>query len=118
VLPGAGDVTVRAGSAPGVRIKRVVRYRGAQPETTYRITGTELVLDTDCGNDCSVSFEVTAPEGVAVRGETGSGDVELSGVGVVEVKLGSGAADVTGANGPVREEPGRATSRSTTSPGR
>ncbi|SCL38543.1 Putative adhesin [Micromonospora rhizosphaerae] len=107
VLPGSGDVVVRAaGTAPQVRIKRMVRYHGDEPDTRYEIRGDELVLDTECGPDCSVSYEVIAPEGVAVRGETGSGDVELTRVGPVEIKLGSGDVTVTGAAGPVRAETG------------
>ncbi|RFS44875.1 hypothetical protein D0Q02_19685 [Micromonospora craniellae] len=107
LLPGAGDVTVRAdGGVDGVRIKRVVRYQGNQPQTTYEITGTELVLDTSCGNRCSVSYEVTAGEGGSVRGETGSGEVDLSRVGPVEVTVGAGDVRVAGAAGGVRVESG------------
>ncbi|MEW2382946.1 DUF4097 family beta strand repeat-containing protein [Micromonospora sp. NPDC047707] len=107
VLPGAGDVVVRATGAPGsVRIKRVVRYQSDQPETTYRVDGTELVLDTDCGPRCSISYEVTAPPGVAVQGETGSGDVDVSRTGAVDVTVGSGDVRVANAGGPVRVETG------------
>ncbi|MEU4774792.1 DUF4097 family beta strand repeat-containing protein [Micromonospora sp. NPDC023644] len=107
VLPGAGDVTVRAiGAQDEVRIKRVVRYQGGQPDTTYEIKGAELVLDTDCGSRCTVSYEVTAPDGVSVKGETGSGDVDLSRVGPVEMRLGSGNIRVTASSGPVRAETG------------
>ncbi|MER7460219.1 DUF4097 family beta strand repeat-containing protein [Micromonospora sp. NPDC126480] len=107
VLPGAGDVVVRATGAPGsVRIKRVVRYQDSQPRTTHRIEGEELVLDTDCGPQCSISYEVTAPAGVAVRGETGSGDVDVSRTGAVDLKVGSGDVRVAGATGAVRVETG------------
>ncbi|MDT0532019.1 DUF4097 family beta strand repeat-containing protein [Micromonospora sp. DSM 115977] len=107
VLPGAGDVTVRAiGAQDEVRIKRVVRYQGGQPDTTYEVKGGELVLDTDCGSRCSISYEVTAPDGVSVKGETGSGDVDLSRVGPVEMRLGSGNIRVTASSGPVRAETG------------
>ncbi|MCW3816781.1 DUF4097 domain-containing protein [Micromonospora sp. DR5-3] len=107
VEPGAGNVTVRAaGSAAQVRIKRTVRYQGGQPDTRYEINGDELVLRTDCGPRCSISWEVSAPEGVAVRGETDSGDVEMSQVGAVEFKLGSGNVSVSGAHGDVRAETG------------
>ena len=103
VLPGAGDVVVRAaGQSPEVRVKRVLRYQGDQPDARYEIKGDELILDTDCGDRCSISYEVTAPEGVAVRGETGSGNVELTRVGPVEIRLGSGNVTVTGGTGPVR----------------
>ncbi|MFD2767859.1 DUF4097 family beta strand repeat-containing protein [Micromonospora eburnea] len=105
VQPGAGDVTVRgSGSAAEVRIKRVVRYHGDQPQTRYEINGDELVLDTRCGHRCSISWDVTVPEGVAVRGENGSGDIVLSRVGTVDVKLGSGDIKVTTARGDIRAE--------------
>ncbi|WP_433386983.1 DUF4097 family beta strand repeat-containing protein [Micromonospora sp. KLBMP9576] len=107
LLPGAGDVTVRAsGPQDEVRIKRVVRYHGGQPDTAYEIKGAELVLDTDCGNRCSISYEVTAPAGVGVQGEVGSGNIDLSKVGRVEVLSGSGNIRVVDAGGPVRAEAG------------
>ncbi|SCE86084.1 Putative adhesin [Micromonospora viridifaciens] len=105
IRPGSGDVTVRgSGSAAEVRIKRMFRYQGGQPDTRYRINGDELVLDTSCGDRCSVSWDVTAPEGVTVRGENRSGDIMLSQVGTVDVKLSSGNISVTGARGEVRAE--------------
>ncbi|MEV4122637.1 DUF4097 family beta strand repeat-containing protein [Micromonospora sp. NPDC049645] len=107
VLPGAGDVIVRGGGAAGeVRIKRVVRYQGGEPRARYEIKGADLVLDTDCGDRCSVSYEVAVPEGVTLQGESGSGDVELSKVGAVDIRLGSGDVRVTGATGAVEVETG------------
>ncbi|WBB74996.1 DUF4097 family beta strand repeat-containing protein [Micromonospora sp. WMMD1128] len=100
---GSGDVVVRAnGPADQVRIKRVVRYEGGEPDSRYEIKGDELVLPTDCGNRCSISWEVTAPPGVAVRGGTGSGNVDLSEVGAVDFTLSSGDFTVSGASGEVR----------------
>ncbi|MDG4796156.1 DUF4097 family beta strand repeat-containing protein [Micromonospora sp. WMMD1082] len=105
VLPGSGDVVVRAdGGVDGVRIKRVVRYQGDEPGTTYEIKDAELVLSTSCGHRCSVSYEVTAGEGVSVQGETRSGDIDLSRVGQVGLKLASGNIRVAGATGPVQVE--------------
>ncbi|GIJ25713.1 hypothetical protein Vqi01_08750 [Micromonospora qiuiae] len=107
VLPGAGDVVVRGdGDADGVRIKRVVRYQRGQPDATYEINDTELVLDTSCGHWCSVSYEVITGTGVSVHGETGSGNVDLIRVGPVEVKVGSGDVRVSNAAGPVRVRSG------------
>ncbi|MBQ1048706.1 DUF4097 family beta strand repeat protein [Micromonospora sp. C51] len=107
VLPGAGDVVVRAdGGADEVRVKRMVRYQGGQPDATYEIKGAELVLDTSCGPRCSVSYEVTVGEGVSVRGETGSGNVDLSRVGQVDLKVGSGDVRVAAATDAVRVETG------------
>ncbi|MEH1168149.1 DUF4097 family beta strand repeat-containing protein [Micromonospora sp. CPCC 205539] len=107
VLPGAGDIVVRGtGAASEVRIKRVVRYQGGEPEARYEIKGSELVLDTDCGSRCTISYEVTAPEGVTVQGESGSGDVELTRVGAVDLRLGSGDMRLAGASGAVGVETG------------
>ncbi|MFI9643802.1 DUF4097 family beta strand repeat-containing protein [Micromonospora sp. NPDC051925] len=107
VRPGSGGVVVRAtGPATGVRVKRVLRYQGDQPDTTYEITGDELVLDTDCGPRCSVSYEVTAPPGVRVQGEAGSGDVEFAKIGSVDFTLGSGNIQVADVLGTVRAETG------------
>ncbi|MEE3918149.1 hypothetical protein V2I01_04525 [Micromonospora sp. BRA006-A] len=54
---GAGDVVVRAnGPADQVRVKRVVRYQGDEPTSRYEIKGDELVLPTDCGHRCSISW--------------------------------------------------------------
>ncbi|MFC7545371.1 DUF4097 domain-containing protein [Plantactinospora sp. GCM10030261] len=107
IEPGAGDVVIRTGQVTEVAIKRVVRYHGeAPPGTTYRVDGPTLVLDTDCGRRCVVSYDVTLPTGVPVRGENGSGDMELSRMREVDVKLGSGDLTITDVAGPVRGEVG------------
>ncbi|GIG92762.1 DUF4097 family beta strand repeat-containing protein [Plantactinospora endophytica] len=107
VVPGAGDVVVRTGAVQNVRIERVVQYRGSEPnDATYRIEGTKLILDTDCGRHCGVSYDVLAPTGVALRGTNGSGDVNLTALTEVDIKVGSGDISVTDASGSVRAETG------------
>ncbi|MFC6021812.1 DUF4097 family beta strand repeat-containing protein [Plantactinospora solaniradicis] len=107
IVPGSGDVVVRTGAVTNVRIERVVQYRGAEPTgNTYRIEGTKLFLDTDCGRHCGVSYDVLAPEGVAVRGENGSGDITLTAVSEVDLEVGSGDINVTDASGKVRAQTG------------
>jgi hypothetical protein len=86
----------------GVRIDRVVRYRGPEPGRTYRIEGTALYLDTDCGLRCGVSYVVHAPAGVAIHGETDSGDLLASDVGTVDVRVDSGSASISRASGDVK----------------
>ncbi|MEV4625230.1 DUF4097 family beta strand repeat-containing protein [Micromonospora sp. NPDC049523] len=104
--PGSGDVVVSTAAVSDVRIKRVVRYWGSEPGSTYVIEGTELRIDTDCGSRCGVSYEIVAPTGVSVSGENGSGDIELSDVGDVDVKVGSGDITLIGASGTVRAQTG------------
>lgn len=106
VSPGSGDVTVRTGAVAGFEIDRVVRYRGAEPDSGYRIDGTELLIDTDCGRHCSVSFDILAPEGVAVRGENGSGDASFTRTGPVDYTVGSGSIELIDPAGEVRAETG------------
>lgn len=107
ITPGAGDVVVRTGAGTNVRIERVVQYHGAEPrDATYRIEGTKLLLDTDCGRRCGVSYEVLAPAGVALRGESGSGDITVTALSQVDIKVGSGNITVNDASGAVRAETG------------
>jgi hypothetical protein len=106
VEPGSGEVVVRTAPVSNVQVKRVVRYRGDEPGATYRIEGTTLIVDTDCGRRCSVSYDISAPEGVAVRGSNGSGDMTLTGVSRADVSVGSGSILVTGATGTVRAQTG------------
>ena len=104
---GSGDVTIRGGGAAGqVEIDRVVRYRGDEPGETYRFSGSVLSIDTDCGRWCSVSYDIRAPEGVAVRGENGSGDLRLTNVAAVDVKVGSGEVDVDDSSADVSVQTG------------
>ncbi|MHA6801631.1 DUF4097 family beta strand repeat-containing protein [Bounagaea algeriensis] len=66
----------------------------------FRVDGSTLVLDADCGTWCQVDYRVVLPERVAVHGELGSGDLDLRGVRSVDAHIGSGsidASDVAGA---------------------
>lgn len=104
VEPGSGDIVVETGDTKQVKIHRQVRYRANEPDTSYKIEGTTLLIDGDCGNWCSVTYVVTAPKGVAVRGGTDSGNVNLTGVSTVDMKVDSGNITVTDATGKVTAE--------------
>jgi hypothetical protein len=107
IAGGSGDVMIRGdGPAGEVRIDRVVRYRGDDPGMTYRVSGTDLRVDTECGRWCSVSYVIQAPAGVAVRGNNGSGDVRMSDVAAVDVHVGSGSIAVTDSTADVTVETG------------
>jgi hypothetical protein len=96
IPPDSGNVRVRADdSVTGVDVRRSVRYRGNDaPSESARIEGSTLTLDMDCGNDCSVSYDVRLPRGANVRGSNHSGNIELDGVGLVEVKVDSGTGSL------------------------
>lgn len=101
VLTGAsGNVDVRTAAVTETSIQRII-HRNSDPGQSYRIDGTVLHLDTDCGSDCTVDYVVEAPAGVAVRGELSSGDLALTGVGRTDVTVTSGDIAVVKATGPV-----------------
>ena len=88
---GSGDVKVATAAIADTRIKRIVRTNsGDDPQVSYSLTGTVLSIDTSCGPRCSVSYEIQAPTGVAVKGRLGSGDIGLTDVATADVTVGSG----------------------------
>ncbi|HWS39546.1 MAG TPA: DUF4097 family beta strand repeat-containing protein [Actinoplanes sp.] len=97
-----GDVVVTSETgATETKIRRIV-HGGTSPDTSYQVAAGVLTLDTDCDRQCTMSYEVTAPPGVAVRGELTSGDVQLAEVGAVDLKLTSGDVIVERPTGPVK----------------
>ncbi|MDR7278593.1 DUF4097 family beta strand repeat-containing protein [Catenuloplanes atrovinosus] len=100
-----GDVIVTTADRTDTQVDRVVHYSTATaPDTAYRIEGTALVIDADCGPQCGVDYTVSAPRGVRVTGRSDSGDVRLTGVGAVDLKVDSGSLTADGVSGPVRVE--------------
>ena len=103
VTGGGGDVLIRTAAVTETSIKRVIR-RSSNPDESYRLSGSTLTIDTSCGHNCSVSYEIVAPTGVAVRGELGSGDISLDGVGATDVQVRSGDLVINNATGPVQAD--------------
>ncbi len=101
VTGGSGNVEVGTAATTQTKITREVR-RNTNPGESYRLDGTVLHIDTSCGHDCSVSYQIEAPAGVAVKGELRSGDVLLDGVGATDLRLTSGNVTVNAATGPVQ----------------
>jgi hypothetical protein len=97
----SGNVTVSRSSTAETKIHRVVEYRGAEPTAAYTVTGSVLAIDTSCGSNCWVSYEIETPAGVAVKGELGSGDLNLSDVSTADVTVTSGNVEVSAASGAV-----------------
>jgi putative adhesin len=97
----SGDVAVRTAPIAETRITRVI-HRNSDPGPSYRMEGSVLHIDTDCGRNCSVSYDIEAPTGVTVRGEITSGDLALDGVGATDLKLTSGDVMVRNSTGDIR----------------
>ncbi|MEU4215356.1 DUF4097 family beta strand repeat-containing protein [Actinoplanes sp. NPDC026623] len=104
---GRGNVTVTTAAIAETRIKRVIRTGGEDdPQDSYRLDGTVLSIDTRCGHQCNVSYEIQAPTGVRVHGKLGSGDISLTEVGSADVTVGSGNVEVDRASGAVSVKSG------------
>ena len=63
------------------------------------VSGATLTVNTDCGNRCTASYEVHVAKGVRVTGNNDSGNVTLSGVSDVDIRVDSGDLEVDGATG-------------------
>ncbi|MEV6619359.1 DUF4097 family beta strand repeat-containing protein [Amycolatopsis sp. NPDC051106] len=98
----SGSVKIRTGTgSPTVHEKVSYHWRGKPGETFFRVDGDQLVL-TDCGNNCSVDFEVVVPAGVPVTGRLDSGGLDVAGVASVDVQSDSGHARVEDVPGLVK----------------
>jgi hypothetical protein len=98
---GSGDVKITTAAVDQTTIRRVIR-RTTDPGESYKLSGSVLSLDTSCGFNCSVSYEIQTPPGVKVRGNLDSGNIQLAGVADTNVHVSSGDVLVTDATGPVK----------------
>ncbi|MBM2621743.1 DUF4097 family beta strand repeat protein [Actinoplanes sp. LDG1-06] len=98
---GSGDVMIRTDAVSETSIKRIVRGSD-NPGESYRLDGSTLLIDTSCGHNCSVSYEIVAPAGVKVGGELRSGDLTLDSMGDTDLKLTSGDVNVVDPAGTVK----------------
>jgi hypothetical protein len=98
---GSGDVRISTAPVDVTTIRRVIR-RTTNPGASYQLSGSTLTINTSCGLNCSVSYEVQTPPGVKVHGSLHSGDVTLAGVADTDVEVSSGDVLVTDATGPVK----------------
>lgn len=100
---GSGDVKITTAAVDQTTIQRIIR-RTTNPGESYKLSGSTLSIDTSCGLNCSVSYDIQTPPGVKVRGNLDSGDIQLAGVADTTVQVSSGDVMVTDATGPVRVE--------------
>jgi hypothetical protein len=102
----SGSVLIeRTSDVHGVEIRRTVHYHGTKPTARKdSIDGTRLVLDTNCGNNCEISYQVRLSDTVNVTGVSDSGGVTLRGVAKVSLKADSGGVRVDDASGDVNIE--------------
>lgn len=104
---GSGSVDVR--HVPGAQGEiRQTRHSwfGGRVEAQHSLSGGRLLLDTDCGWNCSVDYVVTLPTTVPVSGRIGSGSLEVTGMSSVDVEVGSGSITLREVDGPVAAHTG------------
>ncbi len=100
---GGGDISISVDAKSAeVNVKRTVHYGGSAPGQTAHIDGMTLVLGTDCGHDCSVSYQVVLPAAATVSGSTDSGDLTFSDLSGVDITGSSGNVTVNRVDGPVK----------------
>ena len=111
---GSGDVRVTVDPAvTQPALTRRVAYRGRRPgDTTSLAAGTLSLRHCDV-DDCSVGYELRLPSAAPISGDTGSGDLALTGVGPVDVRAGSGTVILDGVAGEVRVQVGSGDIRAT-----
>ncbi|MFD2469289.1 DUF4097 family beta strand repeat-containing protein [Amycolatopsis silviterrae] len=100
----AGYVRLRSGGTAGtITVEREIRYQGTKPEGTWhRLTGSTLELDGNCGNQCIVSYTVTAPDRMAATGKMGAGEFEAAKISSLDLTMSAGRLAVQDCAGPVK----------------
>ena len=105
IQTGSGNVSIRytKGATQTTIHRRVTHRRDQKPEgETHKVEGTVLTLH-DCGDNCSVDYQVNLPsDKVIVHGTVGSGDVTAEEVAEVDVNAGSGHVIARHVGGKVR----------------
>ncbi|MET9628698.1 DUF4097 family beta strand repeat-containing protein [Lentzea sp. NPDC006480] len=109
VRAGSGDVAIRYVPGTETKIHRRVEHAKDNRPTgvAHRIEGTTLVLD-DCGNNCSINYEVQVPfADITVESpDNGSGNAVIEGVAAVDYKVGSGKFEAINIAGNVQIDNG------------
>ncbi|MER6511383.1 DUF4097 family beta strand repeat-containing protein [Nonomuraea sp. NPDC001636] len=100
---GAGEVTISQTSGAAVRVVETRRWSAERPVAEHRVEGDTLTMSYDCSaavDNCSVDYVIEVPEGLPVEVGTGSGNIDLRGLGgPLAVKTGSGDVSATGLTG-------------------
>ena len=102
ITGGSVWVEVRAADEPGVRVHRDVATLNplaGGPAPTVRVVGSVLELGDVPGAFRATEYVVSAPIGVRVTADIGTGSLELHDVSAVEAKVGTGSVDVTDGTG-------------------
>ena len=109
---GSSSATIRGVDDVGYTVRRTVHFAdagvaGPEPAESSHLDGTSLVLEGCPLPDCYFAYEVSVPRTAAVTGETGSGAVDVGGIGgPVRIVAGSGAVRLADVSGEVQVQTG------------
>ncbi|MFC0848460.1 DUF4097 family beta strand repeat-containing protein [Streptomyces noboritoensis] len=106
---GSAELTVVPGAEGEVRIQQRLSWSVRKPKVVKEWDGDTLKLRPECDGTfaltslgCSVQLDLTVPAGVALKVNSGSGTVRVSGLtGPVDVDGGSGSVKLYGVRGPI-----------------
>lgn len=106
VRTGSGNVAIRhvEGLSETKIHRRVEHEKNNRPTgVAHRVEGSALVLN-DCGNDCTVNYEIQVPSAdITVEGlDVGSGDSVFEGLAAIDYKVGSGKVEARNIKGNVQ----------------
>ncbi|MGZ0150120.1 DUF4097 family beta strand repeat-containing protein [Kribbella sp. WER1] len=98
---GHSDITIKVSDDSQTTVREKRKYWFFKHGNAYSVHDGVLKLDGKCGWQCSADYEITVPRGTKVTGESGSGDVQLTGVGGVDAKATSGSLELRDIDGDV-----------------
>jgi hypothetical protein len=100
-----GDVTIKIGSGPDVRVTETMRYGLRKPRVTEEVTADGLALRARCpwfDSTCSVDAVLTVPASLSVDARSSGGDITASGLtGSVQLDSSGGGIRASGLTGSV-----------------
>ncbi len=100
----AGNVDVTGDHSSHVSVTEQISYRHTTPQTTHRVSGGTLTLDSNCpaGETCGVAYDVRVPTGMTVKVSADAGEIRLSALaGQVVAHTNAGDIDLSALSGPV-----------------
>ncbi len=106
---GSGTFELRQADVDVVTVERTTRWRNEPPVLTAQLEGGTLTLSAVCEGfalSCGADHVVLVPLAVMVEGETGSGDIHVTGASEVDLATGSGSIQLSNVAGDVFAESG------------
>lgn len=101
---GTGDLQVRADGGSGTRVEARESWSFSRVRHTERVVDGVLQLRASCPDwygQCGLSYVVHVPAGTAVRARSGAADIDVAGVGAVDLAASSGDVRVRDTTGPL-----------------